>query len=183
MSWPLLASTASLVFCLLAFLYFRSYIKKRTGREAILSEIREEVNRMLARIDEITEQDVSLLEEKEKSLRGLLEEIDKRVKVYTGDLERSLSSEKAYRELGKAMRFSVEKEEAPLKEVPKEAPNEAPKEAPLEARPKKPVRDSLNEQIRELARSGLSAKIIASRLGISISEAEMAVALLERRPF
>ncbi|MDR0719538.1 MAG: hypothetical protein LBF78_07885 [Treponema sp.] len=145
----------------------------------MLSEIREEVNRILARIDEITEQDVSLFEEKEKSLRALLEETDKRIKVYTRDLERSLSSEKAYRELGKAMRFSVEKEETPLKEVPKELP----REAPLEARPEKPVRDSLNEQIRELARSGLSAKIIASRLGISISEAEMAVALLERRPF
>jgi hypothetical protein len=175
MSWPVFASSASLVFCLLAFLYFRSYIKKRTGREAMLSEIREEVNRILARIDEITEQDVSLFEEKEKSLRGLLEETDKRIKVYTRDLERSLSSEKAYRELGKAMRFSVGKEETPLKDLPKEAP--------LEARPEKPVRDSLNEQIRELARSGLSAKIIASTLGISISEAEMAVALLERRPF
>jgi hypothetical protein len=42
--------------------------------------------------------------------------------------------------------------------------------------------ENMNEQIRNLALAGFSPPLIASRLGISISEVELAMALLERRP-
>ena len=40
---------------------------------------------------------------------------------------------------------------------------------------------SVGEQIRSLVRAGFSVPVIASRLGISISEVELAAALMERR--
>ena len=44
-----------------------------------------------------------------------------------------------------------------------------------------PVPPSTGEQIRSLTRAGFSPPLIATRLGLSIAEVELAVALLERR--
>lgn len=177
MSWPVLASTACVVFCLLAFIYFRSYIKRRTGDEATIKQIRDEINSLVVYINETTDKDMTLLEDKEKSLRALIEEVDKRLKVYARELERRENSDHALAAL------------AP-RAVHETYSDLSPGLAPREREPRfvqagqqiAPEPKPIGEQIRELARSGFSAPVIASRLGISISEVDLAVALLERKP-
>jgi DNA-binding NarL/FixJ family response regulator len=132
----------------------------------ILKDVREEVNRLLQKIDEITDKDISLIEEREKGLKSLLEEIDKRLAAMNRELVRRENAEEAYRKLGRFQ--AIEK----VKPLPETAP--PPKASPEETR-------SQEDQLRDLARSGFSPQIIASRLGISVSEAEFAVALQERR--
>jgi hypothetical protein len=178
MSWPILASTACVVFCLAAFFYFHSYIKRRTGGEAVLAEIREEVNRLIMRIDEITEKDISLFEDKEKSLKALIGETDKRLKVYARELERREQSGHAFAALAapKAVNETYT-DLSPGPAPPERQPRFVQAERQIVPEPK-----PMGEQIRELARSGFSATVIASKLGISISEAELALALLERKP-
>jgi DNA-binding NarL/FixJ family response regulator len=149
-----------------AFLYFQRLIRKRTSFEGILKDVREEVNRLLQRIDEITDKDISLIEERERGLKSLLEETDKRLAAMNRELARRENAEEAYRKLG---RFQAIEKAKPL---PETAP--PPKSSSEDNR-------SQEDQIRELARSGFSPQIIASRLGISVSEAEFAVALHERR--
>lgn len=173
MSWPLIISIGSLVFCFSAFIYFRIYIKRRTSFEGILKDVREEVNRLLRRIDEITENDISLIEDREKALRTLLEETDRRLAILNRELERRESAEKAYRDMGK--------NPIPIRLASSPVPSPAPEAAPAPQKPRPEGTLSLNEQIHELARSGFSPSVIASRLGISITEAELAVALQERR--
>ena len=124
------------------------------------------------------------------------------MKVYTRELDRQWAGEKAfaalsgesqekgsaprdtYTELGKKRPRRVNSDNM-VSPVEAEAllAKSASKEAPLrfiqasgETAPK-PVPP--RERIQELARAGFSSKVIASRLGISITEVDMALALME----
>jgi hypothetical protein len=173
MFWPYFFSLASLIFCFFMFFYLRSYIKRNLSREESLEAARDEVNRIILRIEEVTDRDVSLLEDREKTLKALLEEADKRIRVYTKELEKSRNAQKAYQDLAKSR--------PPVFSPP---PGEGREAAPPPARQmdEKAAPETINEQIRNLALAGFSPPVIASRLGLSISEAELAMALLERKP-
>jgi len=206
---PLLFSALSLVICIFAFLFSRAYIKRRTSREwileeGILPEIRDEVNGLLKAIDDITDRDITLIKERENSLKALLVEVDKRLKVYIREMEKrrdaeetyaalSLSgnnaassvdesfssppNDKTYLDLGK-LRYRLKKQEA--------ADTSAGSSAVVipqvdSASAASPGISSLNDQIRSLLKDGIPAEKIALRLGVSISEVEFAAALLERQ--
>ena len=195
-------SALAFVISVFSFFYFRQYLRRRTGQEQILSELREEVDKILRSIDETTDRDISLIEEREKTLRGLLEEIDKRLKLYIRELEnrreadetyaalRSKAQGLSYQELGKNRHFlaaagtgavatagadeptAAAAAVAPAAEIPAEPSSPPP--PPSAALP-------AGEQIRELVRAGFSPAVIASRLGLSITEVEVVTALMERR--
>ena len=99
----LLVSIASFLISVFSLFYFKSYLKRRTGQERILSELRDEVNKILKSIDETTDRDISLIEEREKNLKLLLEDIEKRLKVYIREMEKRRESEDAYAALSRAV--------------------------------------------------------------------------------
>jgi len=187
-----LCSAAALAFSVFSFFFFRQYLKRRTGQERILSELREEVNNILKSIDETTDRDISLIEEREKTLRGLLEDVDKRLKVFTRELDKRREDEAVhtalaakpqaptYLELGKN-RYRVSGQ--PSAPAPLSAPAEksnGPGWEPRIVDPTAPAQVPI-EQIRELVRAGFTPPVIASRLGLSIAEVEVVTALMERR--
>jgi len=202
----LLFSGSAFVICIFSFFYFKAYLKRRTGQERILSELREEVDNIVRLIDETTERDISLIEEREKRLKSLLEEIEKRMKVYIRELEKRrdaenistqaasvppAKSEGTYNELGKN-RYRSSGQELPqpaesTPEAPAAAPSPEGNRVPELPRSDAPAFASIRQQapvgerVRELARAGFAPTVIASRLGLSIAEVEFAVALLERR--
>lgn len=92
----LLFSVLAFVCSVVSFIFFRSYLKRRTSQKRILAEIQEEVNRILRSIDETTDRDISLIEEREKNLKSLLEDIDRRLKVYIRETEKRRDAEDAY---------------------------------------------------------------------------------------
>ena len=198
-------SATAVLISIFSFLFFRSYLKRRTSHERILAELREEVNIILKSINETTERDISLIEEREKILRRLLAEVEKRIKLYIKELdvrkkadetymqtvtaqpaqassEAELSIAETYQELGKK-RYKLTQTpvspEAPAGEAPIPEPAAPEPAAPKPAAPKPPP--SFNEQISVLKQSGLSVPQIAAQLGKSIAEVEFAAALLERR--
>jgi DNA-binding NarL/FixJ family response regulator len=179
-----LFSLFALIICVFSFFYFRSYLKRRTGQERILSELQEEVNFILKSINEITERDITLIEEREKELKGLLDEIEKRLKTYIKEMDQARIAEEAYKELGKN-RYMVNRQLAlQASALQKEKPSETGAVFPLpdfDLKTEPESAPSIKEQIHSLLRSGLSETLIASRLGISIAEVEFAAALLERR--
>jgi len=190
-SLSFLFSLFALIISVFSFFYFRSYLKRRTGQERILSELQEEVNSILKSINEVTERDITLIEEREKELKSLLGEIEKRLKTYIREMDNARNAEEAYQELGRN-RYRINKQLAlqaagsvnaySEKAVEKEKVNESCAAFPLpdfdlKAEPALSIR----EQIHFLLRSGLSETAIASRLGLSIAEVELAAALLERR--
>ena len=186
-----LFSLFALIISIFSFFYFRSYLKRRTSQEQILSELQEEVNFILKSINEVTERDITLIEEREKELKSLLEEIGKRLKTYIREVDQTRSAEELYKELGKN-RYRINKQPA-LQSEESEKAAERGKTAKADAA--FPLPDfnlktepdpssngqTIREQIQSLLGSGLSEASIALRLGISITEVKLAAALLERR--
>jgi hypothetical protein len=171
MFWPYFFSLTSLIFCFFSFFYLRFYIRRSINQEESLKAARDEVNRIIFRIEEVTDQDISLIEDKEKTLKALLEEADKRINVYATELEKSRNVQKTYQELGRSR--------PPVFSPPGEEGQNLPPAGQMD---EKAAPGNMNEQIRNLALAGFSPPVIASRLGISISEVELAMALLERKP-
>jgi len=188
----LLFSVLAFIMSVVSFFFFRSYLRRRTGQERILSELRQGVDSIVLSLDEKTDRDISLIEERERNLKSLLDEVDKRLKVYIREMEKRREDEAAhtalaakamtYQELGKN-RYRLSRQEAAP--APPSAPQPAPQPAPQSAPPpaEAPVTAPLpvGEQIRELLRAGFSPPVIASRLGLSIAEVEVVTALMERR--
>jgi hypothetical protein len=203
--------TVSLFFSLAGFLlivffclFAGAYLKRRTGQDRILAEFREEVYKLVAAIDEAADRDALLVEERVKSLKALLADVDKRMGVYVRETDRRRLQEKAYADLGKVRLSVPSSRENPPEEEKKEkkparqkkagkAPPEAEENSPSapgdtgplpsprfiqavrEIEPKPPP---LREQVEKMARAGLSANIIAARLGVSISEVDLVLAIL-----
>jgi hypothetical protein len=93
--------SVTLVVWTLAFLYFRNFLRRRTGSRRILEEFQEEVDKIIAEIDSATDRGLTLMDDRIASLKNLLEETDRRISVYKKESERKTMHEHAYAELGK----------------------------------------------------------------------------------
>jgi hypothetical protein len=204
-------SAAALLIGIFSFIGLLRYIRLRTGAKHILGEVEQEVNRLVADIDAVTDRDITLLEDKSAAIKAMLETLDRRLATYARELERrekqeaalnALGSgarkpgtEDAYVALGRGLRSSlrVDTPEPPASASsgPAEPPgpaSSAPSVEPVpedsspeprfirSANPVKP-RASLSEQAQELYRSGFSPETIAVRLGVTVAEVNLALAL------
>lgn len=227
----------SLVLWAGTFLYFRSYLARRTGADRVLRELREEVEKLVSEVDLATDRDVTLVEDRIKTLRALLDESDKRIATMKREAERRLSEERAYSDLGRratALRYdqagtgpgaaATERNAAPApaelfpaesaslrdsgrRSVEPAAGPAAQKSAPAagpsqptgmpaqgaavpaaaaeptsprfvrSAVPVEPKAAPFFERVSELHRAGFSADLIAKRLGSTIAEVDLAIAL------
>jgi hypothetical protein len=199
-----------LIICLLInlfiFIYFKWLIKRRTSVSGLLAEYKKEVDRLIADIDDATDRDSLLVEDRIRKLKQILEETDKRIAVYLRELDKSRSGEALYTNLGRGIRAALKEGEdarpdvieisarpapavqqpLPLEIEPQSPP--APPSAPapenlsaVESGEKPPARLRLRDQIEELFNEGFTAEQIASRLGRSIAEVELAINLLEKK--
>ncbi|MDR3140020.1 MAG: hypothetical protein LBT95_10190 [Treponema sp.] len=187
MTLSLLFSLAGFVICLFFCFFAGLYLSRRTGQKRILGEFREEVNKLIAVIDDATDRDARLVEERVKFLKTLLEDADKRMEAYARELGRV--QERAYADLGKtrlAVLSAAEEKKEGKGDMRAEKPASPPSgekasssalpviQAPREIAPKAAP---LEEQVNKLARAGFSSNVIAARLGISISEVELVLAI------
>jgi predicted DNA-binding protein YlxM (UPF0122 family) len=190
---PIFISVFCLVFCLLFFFYIKWYIKRKVSAAELLAEYRTEVYRLSAEINAITDRDSMLVEDRIKKLKEILEDTDKRVKIYVQELERNRTGEALYTSLGKGIRAALKtpadnqpsSDHAPelSTQTPKltlirqeKAPSSAPSSAQHE--PKQYSKWQIRSQIEELVKENLSPQEIASRLKISITEVEIAMSMM-----
>jgi len=189
MNLALIIAVISVALNFLLILYFRWYLRRRNVAKELLAEYRNEVDRLLADVDFVTDRDSQLVEERIKTLNQLLSDTDKRIAVYMKELERSRSGEALYSRLGN----SPEGAKLPLYQVsnlmlsPPESgesavgqrtapPRKTGKKAPPE-----PEKKDIRLQIAELAIQGHDPARIASKLKISVLEAELALNLLRKQ--
>jgi hypothetical protein len=225
---PLL-SVLSFVISVFSFFFFRSYLRRRTGAERIMAEFREEFDGMITELNEVTVRDETLVEERVKTLRALLEDTDRRIATYVRERERrdteavvfddysrgagaGRGAEPAgYAALGNRLRSPFT---SGVEETGKDAPavylspelfggngpgagNPAVETAQNNAEPAPPPQNKepaypriqraarqippkpkpFAEQAVELHRAGFSAGLIASKLGATVTEVELAIAL------
>jgi hypothetical protein len=190
---PILFSSASLILWGISFVFFYSYLRRRTGPRRILGEFREEADKLIAEIDAITDRDAALVGERIKNLRSLLEDADRRIAVYTKVLDKGKKEEAVYVELGQKRSLLSAREERPpektgdqaasnpppLRAVP-EGEGEIPKEPERPPAPPEAPLPTFAEQVENLAAAGLAPELIASRLGATLAEVDLAIALLHR---
>ncbi len=187
----------TLIVWTLAFLYFRNYLRRRTGSKRILEEFQEEVDMLVAEINSATDRGLTLMEDRISSLKVLLEETDKRITVYQREIDRKKMHDHAYAEMGKravikndAPPVSIISEKNPsfseLKSaVRQESSSPAENIPPLSNEGPRFIRSSIRvepkqafaEQVIHLANAGFSVELIAKHLGTSIAEVELAAAL------
>jgi hypothetical protein len=206
---PLIFSAASLLFCGFFFFYFHRYLRRRTSHENILAECEDAVARLEAQIDAVTDRDARLVEERIRSLKKLLEDVDRRISLLSR-IEDQRKPAALYNSLGNRVAFSASSSPGAFSDtVPPPAPASGPAASAIAdtvprdtvpartnpadtlpaASPPAPVPDPspaplpepggdirpLVERVAELDRAGFSPELIASRLGVSVSEAELAV--------
>jgi hypothetical protein len=221
MTFPLVFSAASLGICFFSFILLRRYIRQRTGSKRILEEFEEEVNRLIAGIDESTDKNLTLLEDKSATIKALLETLDRRLATYARELERREKQEAALHVLnsggarrsgtegayapppGRGLRSSLQVDASSPPPPPPPSPDASvepsaadPAEASAEPAPGSPspqprftrsanqvrTKAPLSEQARELRLFGFSPETIAVRLGVTVAEVNLALALSDRLP-
>jgi hypothetical protein len=172
-------SVASLILCGFFFIYFQARLRKKTSPQDILEDYRDEVNKLIIEIDAATERDAYLVEERIKSLKGLLGEIDKKMGVYVREFERRRSTEGLYNALGRNPKSPVPPaaDLVPAGEVPPPEPVPPGEQKAAEGPIREPETRALKEQVAGLAAQGFSAAAIAARLKVSISEVELIIAI------
>jgi len=130
---PLVISIISLSLCISGFFFLRWYISQKTDASRLLEEYRDEVYRLISEIDAATDRDSRLVEDRIKNLRTLLDDTDKRISVYTRELQRSRNSEAIYKNLGRGIRAALDS--IPAGELPAEAPPPVEPVSPVESAP------------------------------------------------
>jgi hypothetical protein len=128
MNWIFITIGIALLTWVFSLLYLQSIIRRRTSPDYILNLLQEEVNQLHADIDETTEQNLQLLEEKIKTLREMCAEAEKRIAVYGRELEKREKEAHALAALDRGMAgFENEKQPRPEKKDIKQTEKTFPK--------------------------------------------------------
>jgi hypothetical protein len=166
--WTLAISLCALALSIASFFFLRAYIKRRTDSAVILDKYRNEINAMLADLDRFTERDATLIEERVKKLKSLIEETDRRIGVLLNEV--SSAPPLMHQERTQAVQSRPQR----------------PGKARTEKKPPKIIRSKeqispiplpLNEQISQLLSRGAAPEFIARELNLSIAEVELAIAI------
>jgi DNA-binding NarL/FixJ family response regulator len=148
------------------YLLLKRKLARALNAAAILGEVREEVNRILVELNQTTNRNITLIEDRIRSLNELLGKTDKRIALLQREAEKQELAARLYSELG----------------ARRPAPPEDPPAAPAPVSPPEEEREGVdrNEEVVRLARSGLSPALIGRRLGITLGEVELIISLAQR---
>ncbi|MDR2661441.1 MAG: hypothetical protein LBC31_00430 [Treponema sp.] len=190
MNWFFPGFALILALWFFALLYLKSYVRRRTDPDHILAMLQEEVRQLEADIDEKTERDLQLLEEKIRHLREACADADRacteaerRIAVLSRELERRETESRAFVSLdrtaapGPAAAYAAGSRGKPLLEKLEITGPEKKVPRITVSRELTPKPPPLKERIAELHQAGFSAELIAERLGLTVGETELYIAM------
>ena len=153
--------------CLLAiysvyFLLIRK-ISKILDSEKILSKVDEEINSLILELNQTTERNILLIEDRIKTLSNLIKSSDKSIMLLNKELDRQKIEPIDYSHLSKNRNFLPTEDEI-VKEDEENDENLSDK-----------------KRIMELFNNGFSPDVIASKTGSSIGEVELIITLNSRK--
>jgi hypothetical protein len=101
------------------FVYFNNRIHKNMEPDVLLGKVRDEVNRMLLELNQTTDRNIDLLEDRIKSLHEVLQAADHRISLMKREVDKRASETATYTELGKHLpRMAVSVEPPPREAIP-----------------------------------------------------------------
>ena len=166
----------------LAFLLLKAFIRRRTSPDYILELLQEEVRQLEADIDEKTEQNLVLVEEKINALRAICSEAERRIAVLNRELEKQDKETLTMAALNKKplverlkIKAETQKPQEPLKQAEPKPLHITVSREKLAIKPR-PV----TERIAELQKAGFSPELIAKRLKLNPGEVRLYFNLAEK---
>jgi hypothetical protein len=187
---------------LLVYVLLRDRVRRATSSEAQISEIRDEVSRLVVELNQTTDRNIALMEDRISSLNEQLSVADKKIGLLRREIEKHDVGTQVYGRLAETRPrpsapslppLSVELSEKP---VPPEDERDAGLREWREPAPERPqaaavpraavsVRreeaGDLRERVMLLFRSGFAASLIASRVGVPLGEVELIISLEQRK--
>jgi len=153
--------------CLLAIYSVYFLLNRRISRildsEKLLSRVDEEINELILEMNQTTERNILIIEDRIKKLSALVEEADKSVVRLNRELNRKKEETEEYSHLARKRKIPLQTDEI-VREHEKTDENQSEK-----------------NRILEMYNRGLSPDLIATRTGTSIGEVELIITLNSRK--
>jgi hypothetical protein len=169
------ALAASAVSFAALYLLLTRRIRKLVDPDTILAQIRREVEELIVELNNTTERNISLMEQKLKTLSGVLQKVEKRLAVLRREAAAIEQSERVYAALRRPPDLGAD-----LPPVPSE-PQVAPLDSEEEAAPEPSAvpEENVRARVVSLHRAGISADSIARKVKLSRAKVELIVSLEE----
>jgi hypothetical protein len=153
--------------CLLAIYSVYYLLNKKISAildsEKILSRVNEEINSLILELNQTTERNILLVEDRIKKLSSLINDSDKTILLLNKEFNKQKVEPLHYTHLSKKRNFPINDDES-VKEDEKDDENLNSK-----------------KQIMELFNKGFSSDIIAGKTGTSIGEVDLIITLNSRK--
>jgi len=186
----LFAIVAQIIISLVLVLWTRSTVRKFLGSGEELERIRREIGALIVELDSSADRNVTVLEDRLKSLKELLGEADKRLSMLGQDRSRRQVEGIIYDRLGRNTApadlspAAAEKVAEPvLERLPDESALKSASEIPFIRFSEKPlaIEEPFADKVLSLSRRGFSSDIIAASLGATIAEVDLVISLERER--
>lgn len=160
-------------------------IDRRLEPGRVVDAIRSEIDGIIVELNQTTDRNIGLIEDRVTRLNALLEQADRRLAVLKREIESRSSSSERYNDIVKrAPRPESPAAEAPGTGTPAgTAPGGGAAGAGSVQGGERPVgsRAERRREIIELHRKGIAANIIANRMGSTVGEVELIISLADRK--
>lgn len=130
-------------------------IDKIANADSRLEEIREEVARVIIELNQTTDRNIALIEDRINRLTELLSIADKKMGLLKRESEKHEVSQRVYSKISAK----------PVVDVPKSTGRS----------------EDNHQEILRLYRTGLTPMVIAKRMGLNLGEVELIISLSERK--
>ncbi|MFW6338775.1 MAG: DUF6115 domain-containing protein [Alkalispirochaetaceae bacterium] len=175
----LLATLAfNAVILAIIYLVLNRKVEKNITPEAFLEKVRSEIESVIVDLNETTDRNITLLEERVRSLQALIKRADKQLTVLQREVEKRKESSEVYthlRKAGKIVSGSAQRNET-------EGMTQSSSIAGAGSEPATPNSEiPLEERVINLHNQGVAPGSIAARLNRTIGEVELIISLYERK--
>jgi DNA-binding NarL/FixJ family response regulator len=151
---------------LIGYVIIYLVLKKKIGRlldpTSVLRQIRDEVDRIIAELNQTTDRNVTLIEDRIRAVSELLGSTDKKIGLLRRETQKHDSAGRLYAELGSKSKILEQQQ-------------------PEGQAQRAPEKQDIHEQVLRLYQQGVSPAGIARQLGITLAEIELIVSLAGRK--
>jgi hypothetical protein len=167
---------------LVIYLLLSRRIHRALSASEVLDSIRDEVRSLVVELNQTTDRNVSLTEERVKQLQRLLGEADRRIQLLGRETDKHRFGLEVYNRLKAGSRDAEQRDRAASDDTSPTGHSldvTIQPEPPVE--PVEPVEEPLSQKVLRLSAQGFDSRIIAQKVGTTLGEVELILSLRRGR--
>ena len=157
------------------FFFFKRRIDKSLRTEEVVRTIREEIEQLIIELNQTTDRNIAIIEERINELKKVTASADKQIKVLSREVQRKTKESETYLHM-KPVPGGLKKtgsESRPVKEGRETRGTQGGKDGPGAA--------NTRERVLSMFHRGEEIEQISKELGITVAEVELIISLSSRR--